>query len=226
MDPVNSYLDLMASLDRLHNKFTAEQEKIITWYAHQQAAAQAAVARATEVAELAGAEVAQARSLVERTDLEAHRLWLRIQGRSGKGSPASVPPDPAPTAGVAGTDADPTRLLNQVADRLEQARQARGQLRELPGWMSPLLVVFGVLGAAAGYAVAYGARQLALGIGGDIEAFAPVLRLIVTVLAPLLGLVPARSLADRAGGQLDGGRIGVVVLAGLLTVCALFGVFR
>lgn len=217
---MESYRELVAGLARRYEEYTAEREEITSWYAHEQAAADAALDRAAEAVERATAEVAQARSLVERTDLEAHRLWLRLQDRSGR---PGLPPEPALAAPA---NTDPARLLHEVAMKLEEAQRARRERRELPGWTSPALVVFGVLGAAVGYAVAYAARSAAPQIGGDIDAFAPVLRMIVTALAPLLGLVPAKLLADRTGGQLESGQIGTVLIAGLLTVAALLAAFH
>jgi hypothetical protein len=212
MTTVDSYRDLVARLARRHDELAAERAEIATWYAQQQSAAQAAVDRAAEAVARAVAEVEEARSIVERTDLEAHRLWLRLEDRVGQ---IGKPPDPAP---VSDSGKDPIPWLQQVAHRLDRPVRTR---RELPGWVSPLLVVFGAVATGAGYAAAHGARWAALRIGGDLGVFAPVLEQIVMLLAPFLGLVPAKLLADRTEGRLDGGRIGVVLVAGLLTLGAL-----
>jgi hypothetical protein len=220
-DP-DSYRDLVAQLARRHDELAAEQAEVASWYAQQQAAAQAAVDRAAEAVARAGAEVEVARSIVERTDLEVDRVWLRLQDRVG---PLGRPPEPAPPdryeadryeADPAAEGAgDPGHWLREADRRLE--RPARS-VRELPGWVSPLLVVFGVVGTGAGYAASQGASWAALRTGGDFAVFAPVLEQIVLLLAPFLALVPAKVLADRTGGRLDGGRIGVVLVAGLLTL--------
>lgn len=212
IDPADPYHDLVSQLAGRYDEFATEQADIAAWYARQEADAAVAVDRAVEAVHRARSKVDRANSLVERADLEAHRLWLLLEDRTG---PLGKPPDPASDAG---TDSDPVRLLREVAERVEQAEQDRRARGELPGWMSPLLVIFGVVGACVGYTIGYGARWAALHVGGDIDAFAPVLRMILTAFAPLLGLVPAKLAADRAGGRLDGGHIGSVVVAGLLTV--------
>jgi hypothetical protein len=210
----DSYRDLMVRLARRHDELAAERAGIATWHGQQQAAAQAAVDRAAGAVARAGAEVEEARSIVERTDLEVHRLWRRLEDRVGQLGP---PPDPSPSAlpsPVAESDDDPDRWLREAEQRLDRPAQVR---RELPGWVSPLLVVFGVVGTGAGYAAAQGARWAALRIGGDFGVFAPVLEQIVLLLAPFLGLLPAKVVADRTEGRLDGGRIAVVLVVGLLT---------
>jgi len=50
-------------------------------------------------------------------------------------------------------------------------------------------------GAGLGYAAAQGARWWALRAGGDPAAFAPVIQQVLFVVAPFVGLVPARILA-------------------------------
>lgn len=205
----DSYRDLIVRLARRHDELAAERAGIATWHAQQQAAAQAAVDRAAEAVARAGAEVEEARSIVERADLEVHRLWRRLEDRVGQLGP---PPDPS---SVTGSDDDPDRWLREVDQRLERPARVR---RELPGWVSPLLVVFGVVGTGAGYAAAQGARWAALRTGGDFGVFAPVLEQIVLLLAPFLGLLPAKVVADRTEGRLDGGRIAVVLVVGLLTL--------
>jgi hypothetical protein len=221
-DPT-SYDDLIQRLAQRHDELAAERAGIATWYAEQRAAAQDAVDRAAEAVAGAGAEVEEARSIVERTDLEVHRLWRRLEDRVG---PLGPPPDPLPaldsspasapeSAPAPGSDDDPDRWLRDVEQRLERPARVR---RELPGWVSPLLVVFGVVGTGAGYAAAQGARWAALRIGGDFGVFAPVLEQIVLLLSPFLGLLPAKVVADRTEGRLDGGRIAAVLVVGLLTL--------
>ncbi len=219
-DQIECYRDVIARLARRYEDFAAERDEIAAWYARQEAEATAVVDRAAAAVDRAGADAGRARSLVERVDLEAHRLWLLLEDRVGA---VGKPPEPAPGSQAEG---DPGRLVRDVAERLERAEQDRRARGELPGWMTPLLVVLGVAGTSAGYAAAYGARWAALRVGGDIDAFAPVLRLILTAFAPALGLVPAKLAADQARGRLDGGHIAAVVVAGLLTLGVLLLAFR
>jgi hypothetical protein len=200
------YRELVAELARRQEEFAAERAEIDSWSAQAEAAAQAAVERAATAVADATAAVEAARSTVERIDLETHGLWREI-GQHGP------PPEPAPTADP---DDDPDELLEAIRNRLNRLRRAEG---DLPG--RAVLAICGIIGAGLGYAAAYGARWAALRIGGDFGVFAPVLRQIVTVLAPLLGLIPAKLLADRRQARLDPAAVITVLLAGLVTLGAL-----
>ena len=139
-------------------------------------------------------------------------LWQQVRSRLGArrlGGP------PAPANGVGATD--PVLLLAKARDLLDRA----GQPGELPGSVNPLLALCGVAGGVLAYALGAGARALGVGYGGDLAVGLPVLALVVTLLGPLVGLVPARVLADRRHAVLGPRPITVVLGAGLLTTVLL-----
>lgn len=108
-------------------------------------------------------------------------------------------------------------LLGRARDLLDRA----GQPGELPGSVNPLLALCGVAGGVLAYGLGAGARALGVGYGGDLAVGLPVLALVVTLLGPLVGLVPARVLADRRHAVLGPRPITVVLGAGLLTTVLL-----
>lgn len=71
------------------------------------------------------------------------------------------------------------------------------------------------------YALGVGARALGVGYGGDLAVGMPVLALVVTLFGPLIGLVPARVLADRRHAMLGPRPITVVLGAGVVTTVLL-----
>ncbi|KAB1941076.1 hypothetical protein F8271_14890 [Micromonospora sp. ALFpr18c] len=188
-----------------------------TWYERQCAAAERAVAEATEQVRHAEEELVEAREQQERVDAEVAHLWQQVRTRLGArrlGGP------PAPVNGGGGTDA--VLLLTRARDLLDRA----GQPGELPGSVNPLLALCGVAGAVVAYALGAGARALGVGYGGDLAVGLPVLALVVTLLGPLVGLVPARVLADRRHAVLGPRPITVVLGAGLLTTALLLTLGR
>ena len=126
LERYDSYRDLVARLAGRQAALSDEQAAIQTWYAQQHAAARTAVERAQGEVARATARLDAARSTVEHTDIEAHRLWRQLEDRVGAlGAP--------PAAGVTGStvETDPQPWLDKVADRLEaylreQPRGGRG----------------------------------------------------------------------------------------------------
>jgi hypothetical protein len=183
-----------------------------TWYERQCAAADRAVTEAAEQLHRAEEELVAAREQQERVDAEVAHLWQHLRARVGGGRRLDGPPAPA-----VGGSADPVVPLSRARDLLDRA----GQPGELPGSVNPLLALCGVAGAVLAYALGAGARALGLGYGGDLAVGLPVLALVVTLLGPLVGLVPARVLADRRHAVLGPRPITVVLGAGLLATVLL-----
>ncbi|MGC5052197.1 hypothetical protein ACLQ2S_12175 [Micromonospora sp. DT48] len=183
------------------------------WYEQQCAAADRAVAESADEVNRAERELLAARQAQERVEAEAAVLWQELNSRlGGGGRRAGAPPTPAPEA-----TGDPAVLLEGVRDLLRRTRQPG----ELPGNVNPLLALCGVLGAMVAYALGALVRALGARDDGDLAVGLPVLALVVTLLGPVLGLIPARVIADRQHAVLSPRPVLIVVIAGLTTTLLL-----
>ncbi|MEU4474042.1 hypothetical protein [Micromonospora sp. NPDC023888] len=218
-EPVSSetYAAQLRRLAELTARVGEQRAEAHTWYERQCAAAERAVADAAEQVQHAEVELVEAREEQERVDAEVAHLWQQVRARLGARR-LGGPPAPANRGGA--TDA--VLLLTRARDLLDRA----GQPGELPGSVNPLLALCGVAGAVLAYALGAGARALGVGYGGDLAVGMPVLALVVTLLGPLVGLAPARVLADRRHAVLGPRPITVVLGAGLLTTALLLGLGR
>ncbi|MEU1845508.1 hypothetical protein [Micromonospora sediminicola] len=215
-EPVSSetYSAQIRRLAELTARMAAQRAEAHTWYGEQVAAADRAVADAAEQVRRAEAEVAEARRMVDRVDGEVTHLWGQLRARLGVrrlGDP------PGPARDAAG---DPVPLLRGVRELLERT----GQPGELPGAVNPLLIACGVGGALVAFLLGLGARALGAGSGGDLAVGLPVLALVVTLLGPLVGLAPARLLADRRHAVLTPRPMILVAASGLATTLLLLAV--
>ncbi|MGI5150609.1 hypothetical protein ACQEVC_30365 [Plantactinospora sp. CA-294935] len=212
------YAEAIRQLAELTGRAEAERAEANGWYERQCAAAERAVRDAEQAVRRAEAEVAAAQQEVDRTEAESVHLWSILRGQFGAAD-RRVGEPPVPRNGV---PADVEALLDGVRELLDRARKPG----ELPPATRPLLALFGVLGAAAAYALGLAARAAGDRYGGDLAVAMPVLGLLVTLLGPVVGLAPARVLADRRHAGLDVRSALVVVVAGLVTTGALFGLLR
>ncbi|MET7668307.1 hypothetical protein [Micromonospora luteifusca] len=218
-EPVASetYAAQLRRLADLTARVHEQRAEAHTWHERQCAAAERAVADAAEQLQHAEEELVAAREQQERVDAEVAHLWQQVRTRLGArrlGGP------PAPANGGGATD--PVLLLGRARDLLDRA----GQPGELPGSVNPLLALCGVAGAVVAYTLGAGARALGVGYGGDLAVGMPVLALVVTLLGPLVGLVPARVLADRRHAVLGPRPITVVLGAGVLATGLLLALGR
>jgi hypothetical protein len=211
-----TYAAQVRRLAELTDRVATQRAEARTWYEQQCAAADRAVTEAAEQVRRAEAEVGAARELVERVDTEVAHLWQQLRGRTGTRR-LSDPPGPARDA-----TGDPVPLLRGVRELLDRA----GQPGELPGSVNPLLAFCGVAGAVVAYALGAAARAVGDGYGGDLAVGMPVLALVVTLLGPVAGLVPARLLADRRHATLGPRPMTVVLLAGLTSTALLLVLAR
>lgn len=214
-EPVTSetYAAQIRRLAELTARVAAQRAEAHTWYAQQCAAADRAVAEATEQVRRAEAEAAEARDLVERVDAEASHLWGQLRARIGAGGRRLGDP-PGPTRDATG---DPLPLLHGVRELLDRTRQPG----ELPGSANPLLVLCGIGGSVVAYALGLAARALGHGSGGELAVGMPVLALVITLLGPLVGLAPARLIADRRHAVLTPRPMLLVAGAGLVATLLL-----
>ncbi|MEU7613416.1 hypothetical protein [Micromonospora sp. NPDC049204] len=218
-EPVASetYAAQLRRLAELTARVGEQRAEAHTWYERQCAAAERAVAEAAEQVQHAEVELVEAREQQERVDAEVAHLWQQVRTRLGARR-LGGPPAPANSGGA--TDA--LALLTRARDLLDRA----GQPGELPGSVNPLLALCGVGGAVFAYALGAGARALGVGYGGDLAVGMPVLALVVTLFGPLVGLAPARVLADRRHAVLGPRPIIVVLGAGLVTTALLLALGR
>ncbi|MFY1615129.1 hypothetical protein [Micromonospora sp. WMMD736] len=218
-EPVASetYTAQLRRLAELTARVREQRAEAHTWYERQCAAADRAVDEAVAEVRRAEQELVDAREEQELVDAEVAHLWQQARARLGARR-LGGPPVPA-NGGVPG---DPAVLLGRVRDLLNRA----GQPGELPGSVNPLLALCGVGGAVLGYALGVAARALGVGYGGDLAVGMPVLALVVTLLGPLMGLAPARVLADRRHAMLGPRPIMVVLGAGLVTMVLLLALGR
>ena len=213
-----TYAELIRRLADTTARMDAERAEAQGWYAGQCAGAERAVRDAEQAVRRAEAELAAAREESERTDAEVLHLWQTLRDRLGAAA-GRIGDPPVPTAGA---PTDPTTLLDGVRDLLDRTRQPG----ELPSSVQPLLAIFGVLGAAVAYALGFAARAAGIRYGGDLAVGMPVLSVVVTLFGPLVGLAPAKLLADRRHAGLDPRAVTVVVVAGVLTTGTLFALVR
>ena len=214
-EPVTSqtYAAQLRRLAELTARVREQQAEAHAWYEQQCAAADRAVAESADEVNRAERELAAARELQERVDAEVAVLWQELNTRlGGGGRRAGSPPAPAPDA-----VGDPVPLLEGVRDLLRRTRQ-RG---ELPGNLNPLMLLCGVGGAVLAYALGAGARVLAGRSDGELAVGLPVLALVITLLGPVLGLIPARLIADRQHATLSPRPVLLVAAAGLTTTLLL-----
>ncbi|MEE6259885.1 hypothetical protein [Plantactinospora sonchi] len=217
-EPVESYARAIRQLAEVTGRADAERAEADAWYARQCVAAERAVRDAEQAVRQAEAEVSAAQEEVDATEAEVLHLWTTLRGHLGAANRRLGEP-PLPRAGAVG---DTEALLDGARELLERARTPG----ELPGTTRPLLALFGILGAAAAYALGLAARAVGIRYGGDLAVAMPVLGLLVALLGPVVGLLPAKVLAERRHAGLDLRAGLVVVVAGLVTTAALFGLLR
>lgn len=213
----DSYRQLLIELAELTGRVRAQRAEAEQWYERQCAAAERAVRSAEKALAAAENALQDAWQEVEQTEAEAAHLWQALGNRLGVSRRLGEPPIPAP-----GAPADPATLLAGVRDLLERTRHPG----ELSSSMHPLLAVFGIVAAAAAYGVSLLARWAGTRYGGDLAVGLPVLGLLVALIGPVAGLVPAKLLADRQHASLDVRAVAVVLFSGVLTTGLLFALLR
>ncbi|MEU6023708.1 hypothetical protein [Micromonospora sp. NPDC047134] len=214
-EPVTSqtYAAALRRLAELTARVREQQAEAHSWYEQQCAVADRAVAESAEEVNRAERELVAARETQERVDAEVSVLWQELNARLGGGGRRAGAP-PTPRADAIG---DPLPLLEGVRDLLRRTRQRA----ELSGKVNPLMLLCGVGGAVLAYALGVGARALGARSEGELAVGLPVLALVITLLGPVLGLLPARLIADRQHAVLTPRPVLLVVSAGLTTTLLL-----
>lgn len=214
-----SYQEAIGRLASRYASVDAQRAEAARWYERQVAAAARAEREAEEAVAAAEAEVAAAEALVERIDAEAEELWRTTVRRLGTAASRYGGPPP-PAVLPSGESYNPDQVLEGTQELLDTTwRPGR-----MPRSAYPWLGLFSVLGAGVAYALGEVARWAGREYGGDLAVGLPVLALVVTLIGPLVGLWPAKVLADRRHVSLDPPTVLLVVGAGAAMTAALSAV--
>lgn len=137
-NPAAEYRALIDRLARLPAALDAERERIDRWHDGQLRDAEATVERAANAVREMEAEAVGAKSTLDWTHAESHRLWRDLKRRVGRLGP------PPPPALYVDPDDDPLRLLREVVELLGP----RPAPRSRPTWLAPVLMAVGAVAAA------------------------------------------------------------------------------
>ncbi|MFC0527854.1 hypothetical protein [Phytohabitans kaempferiae] len=212
-----TYHEAIARLARAYAGVDAQRAEADEWYERQVAAAARAEREAAAAVEEAREALDTAMSMVERIDAEADEVWRTTVRRLGPVA-ARYGAAPPPVRLQPGERYNPDQLIENSSRTIDEAwRPGRMQQSQYP-W----LIVLSAFGAA----VAFALREMTLWAGresgGDLAVGLPVLALVVLLVAPFVGLWPARVVADRRHVALDATTITVVLATGLTTTVALY----
>ena len=212
-----SYHQAIARLAQTYAGVDAQRTEADEWYERQVAAAARAEREAAAAVEAAREALDAATDLVERIDAEAEEVWRTTVRRLGPSAARfGGPPPPVPLQ--AGEEYNPHQVI-ESASRLVDETWRPGRM---PQSAFPWLVVLSAFGAAVAFALREAALWAGRSYGGDLAVGLPVLALVVTLVAPFVGLWPARVVADRRHVALDATTITVVLATGLATTVGLY----
>jgi hypothetical protein len=195
----------------------AQRTEADEWYERQLAAVARAEQEASAAVEAAQEALDAATELVERIDAEVEEVWRTTVRRLGPSAARyGGPPPPVPSQGD--EEYNPHQMIESASDLLDQTwRPGR-----MPQSAFPWLVALSAFGAAVAFALREAALWAGHSYGGDLAVGLPVLALVVTLVAPFVGLWPARVVADRRHVALDATTITVVLATGLATTVVLY----
>jgi hypothetical protein len=212
-----SYHEAIDRLARAYAGVDAQRTEADEWYERQVAAAARAEQEAAAAVEAAREALDAATELVERIDAEAEEVWRTTVRRLGPVA-ARYGGAPPPVRLQAGEQYNPDQLIETTARAVDEAWRP-GQM---PQKLYPWLVALSVFGAAVAFALREAALWAGREYGGDLAVGLPVLALVVTLVAPFVGLWPARVVADHRHVALDATTITVVLTAGVATTVGLY----
>ena len=211
------YRTVLNRLTSLDQRAATLREEAAGWYAERVAAAEAAVRDAEEKVREAQHRVRVAQRELEHVDARAAGLWSEFVHRVGPAAERfgrTLPPASIPRQ----RDREARDYLDEVENRVKYTPPAR-----------PLTfgtqVLFGVFGFAGGILGVLGnlvLRRTGEAAGGDWQAAAPVVALLVLLSCPVLAVVTAKLVADRRGVGLDTAAVATVLTTGLVTAGLLF----
>ncbi|MBG0567472.1 hypothetical protein [Actinoplanes aureus] len=211
------YRTVLHRLTSLNQRAATLREEAAGWHAERAGAAEAAVREAEERVREAQHRVRVAQRDLEHVDARAAGLWSEFVHRVGPAAERfgrTLPPPSIPRQ----RDREARDYLDEVENRVKYTPPAR-----------PLTlgtqVLFGVFGFAGGILGVLGnlvLRRTGEAAGGDWQAAAPVVALLVLLCCPILAVVTAKLVADRRGVGLDTAAVATVLTTGLVTAGLLF----
>jgi len=212
-----TYHQAIARLADTYAGVDAQRAEADEWYERQLAAIARAEQEASAAVEAAQEALDAATELVERIDAEVEEVWRTTVRRLGPSAARyGGPPPPVPSQGD--EEYNPHQMIESASDLLDQTwRPGR-----MPQSAFPWLVALSAFGAAVAFALREAALWAGHSYGGDLAVGLPVLALVVTLVAPFVGLWPARVVADRRHVALDATTITVVLATGLATTVVLY----
>lgn len=204
------YRAILAELTALDDRAAGHRAEAERWYADRAAIADEAERTAEEAVRQAVRAVRQAQRDREEIDARAAGLWSDFVHRVGPTAERYGRTVPEAVLPRQRGDRSPHDYLQEVATRLSYTPPAR----PLTGLHQVLFAAFGAAGGTVGYTAARALRTAGERAGGDWAVALPVVALIVMLIAPLLGVVGAKKLADHRGTPLDAAAVAIVLIAG------------
>jgi hypothetical protein len=218
----SDYRDVLGRLTGLADEAAAHRAEAQRWYEQRCAAADAAERTAEDAVRQAQLEVRTAQRELDEVDARAAGLWSDFVHRVGPSAERFGRTVPEPVVPRQRGDRRPADYLQDVVTRLAYTEPSR----PLTNGTQVLFGVFGAIGGAVGFALATALRWGGREAGGDLAVGLPVVALIVMLTGPVLGVIGAKRVADRRGVPLDAAAVGVLLLAGLVTVGLLYTALR
>jgi hypothetical protein len=215
------YGRLLAELSAVASRREADLAAAERAYADGMATAATEVRRSHTVAAAAERRAAAAASTVVEVDREAARLWDELRKVRSPWSPRSGPP-PEPSIIVDGSASREAVVaaLDRAGRRIDGAR--RGAPRApLPTYATPLLPLIGAATAGLTGLIAGGLVTVAE-LGAPGAGVIRALGWLAYLVAPFTGIpVAAAWVGRRMDSRLDTGAAGLIVVGGLIALCAL-----
>jgi hypothetical protein len=219
---VPDYRVVLRRLTALADEAARHRAEAERWHDERVAAADEAERAAEEAVRQSLRGVREAQRELEGVDARAAGLWSEFVHRVGPSAERFGRSVPEPVVPRQRGEHGPEEFLQEVATRLAYTPPTR----PLTNATQALFALFGALGGAVGFALSEGLRWAGREAGGDWAVGLPVVALIVMLTGPVLGVDPAKRVADRRGSPLDAAAVAVVLISGLVTAGLLYATLR
>jgi hypothetical protein len=219
---VPDYRVVLRRLTALADEAARHRAEAERWHDERVAAADEAERAAEEAVRQSLRGVREAQRDLEGVDARAAGLWSEFVHRVGPSAERFGRTVPEPVVPRQRGEHGPEEYLQEAATRLAYTAPSR----PLTNATQALFALFGALGGAVGFALSEGLRWAGRAAGGDWAVALPVVALIVMLTGPVLGVDPAKRVADRRGSPLDAAAVAVVLISGLVTAGLLYATLR